>query len=54
MGDNEEIQALALLSGRSGVFNLVNYWAFQDKTVSGFLYPVFRLLYRTRSQIALF
>lgn len=38
----DAIHLLALLSGRSGVFNRLNYWLFSSKKVAGFLYPILR------------
>ncbi len=39
---SDAINALALISSRSGVLNRLNYWIFKSKTVSSFLYPVLR------------
>lgn len=38
----DAIHLLALLSGRSGVFNRLNYWLFSSKKVSAILYPILR------------
>ncbi|SHF35103.1 Protein of unknown function, DUF393 [Marinomonas polaris DSM 16579] len=38
----DAIHLLALLSGRSGVFNRLNYWLFSSKKVAAILYPVLR------------
>ncbi|PYF80382.1 uncharacterized protein DUF393 [Marinomonas alcarazii] len=38
----DAIHLLALLSGRSGVFNRLNYWLFSSKKVAGILYPILR------------
>lgn len=39
---SDAIHLLALLSGRSGVFNRLNYWLFSSKKVAAILYPVLR------------
>ncbi|WP_421847190.1 DCC1-like thiol-disulfide oxidoreductase family protein [Marinomonas sp.] len=39
---SDAIHLLALLSGRSGVFNRLNYWLFSSPKVSAFLYPILR------------
>lgn len=39
---SDAIHALALISSRSGVFNRLNHWMFQSKTVAHMLYPVLR------------
>lgn len=38
----DAIHLLALLSGRSGVFNRLNYWLFSSKKVAALLYPILR------------
>ena len=38
----DAIHALALISSRSGVFNRLNYLMFSSKTISSWLYPLFR------------
>lgn len=38
----DAIHLLALLSGRSGVFNRLNYWLFSSKKVAAILYPILR------------
>ena len=38
----DAIHLLALLSGRSGVFNRLNYWLFSSKRVAAILYPILR------------
>jgi len=38
----DAIHLLALLSGRSGVFNRLNYWLFRSKKVAAILYPILR------------
>ena len=38
----DAIHALSLIGTRSGFFNRINYWIFKSKTVSRFLYPVFK------------
>jgi len=47
MGDqlyygSDAIHALALKSSRSGLFNRLNYWIFQSKNISTWLYPLLR------------
>ncbi|WP_219701154.1 DCC1-like thiol-disulfide oxidoreductase family protein [Marinomonas lutimaris] len=39
---SDAIHLLALLSGRSGVFNRLNYWLFSSKKVAAILYPILR------------
>ena len=39
---SDAIHLLALLSGRSGVFNRLNYWLFSSKKMAGILYPILR------------
>jgi predicted DCC family thiol-disulfide oxidoreductase YuxK len=39
---SDAIHALALISGRSGLFNRLNYWIFKSGTLSTLLYPVLR------------
>lgn len=48
MGDqlyygSDAIHALALISSRLGLFNLINYWIFKSKSVSSWAYPTLRL-----------
>jgi predicted DCC family thiol-disulfide oxidoreductase YuxK len=38
----DAIHLLALLSGRSGVFNRLNYWLFSSKKVAAILYPILK------------
>ena len=38
----DAIHLLALLSGRSGVFNRLNYWLFSSKKAAAILYPILR------------
>ena len=38
----DAIHLLAWLSGRSGVFNRLNYWLFRSKKVAAILYPILR------------
>lgn len=38
----DAIQALALLSSRSGFFNKLNYWMFSSKKAAALIYPVLR------------
>lgn len=38
----DAINALALISSRSGVFNKLNYWLFKSKALSWLLYPVLK------------
>ncbi|RNF51706.1 DUF393 domain-containing protein [Marinomonas hwangdonensis] len=38
----DAIHLLALLNGRSGVFNRLNYWLFSSKRVAAILYPILR------------
>ena len=38
----DAIHALSLIGTRSGFFNRINYWIFKSKTLSRFLYPVFK------------
>ncbi len=40
----DAMQALALMSSRSGLFDRLNYWIFKSKAVSDRLYPVLRFL----------
>jgi len=40
---SDAMHALALISGRSGLCNRLNYWIFRSKSVSSWLYPVLRL-----------
>ena len=47
MGDqlyfgSDAIHTLAIIGSRSGIFNRLNYWIFQSKTVSLILYPILR------------
>lgn len=47
MGDQlyygaDAIHALALISGKSGFFNRLNFWVFQSKRLSAVLYPLLR------------
>ena len=37
---SDAINALALISSRSGFFNRVNFWLFKSRRVSRVLYPV--------------
>ena len=39
---SDAINALALISSRSGLFNRFNYWLFKSKTLSSWLYPILR------------
>ena len=39
---SDAIHALALISGRSGIFNRLNYWMFKSRTLSRIFYPVLR------------
>ncbi|MDE8604616.1 DCC1-like thiol-disulfide oxidoreductase family protein [Marinomonas sp. RSW2] len=39
---SDAIHLLALLSGRSGVFNRLNYWLFSSKKVAAILCPILR------------
>ena len=39
---SDAIHALALISGRSGIFNRLNYWMFKSRTLSHIFYPVLR------------
>ncbi len=39
---SDAIHALALISSRSNLFNRFNYWVFKSKSVSSWLYPIFR------------
>jgi len=39
---SDAIHLLALLSGRSGVFNRLNYWLFSSKKMAGILYLILR------------
>ncbi len=39
---SDAIQALALISSRSSVFNRMNYWMFKSKFLSKLLYPLLR------------
>ena len=38
----DAINALALISSRSGIFNKLNYWMFKSKNLSWLLYPVLK------------
>ena len=38
----DAIHKLALISTRSGIFNRVNYWIFQSRTLARIIYPVLR------------
>lgn len=38
----DAVNALALISSQSGVFNRLNYWMFKSKVLSSVLYPVLR------------
>ena len=38
----DAIHALALIGGRSGIFNRMNYWMFKSKTASSIFYPILR------------
>ena len=38
----DAINALALLSSRTGIFNRLMYWAFRSRGLSRFLYPVLK------------
>ncbi len=40
---SDAMHALALISGRSGLCNRLNYWIFRSKSVSSWVYPVLRL-----------
>jgi len=40
---SDAMHALALISSRSDLLNLINYWIFKSKSVSSWLYPVLRL-----------
>jgi len=40
---SDAIHALALISSRSGLLNLINYWIFKSKAVSSWVYPALRL-----------
>lgn len=40
----DAIQALALISSRSGFFNRVNYWVFKSPRLSHIFYPILRFL----------
>ena len=40
---SDAIHALALISSRSGLLNLINYWIFKSKSASSWVYPVLRL-----------
>ncbi|MFT6910261.1 MAG: putative DCC family thiol-disulfide oxidoreductase YuxK [Oleiphilaceae bacterium] len=47
MGDklysgSDAMNALALISSRSGVFNRINYYIFKSESLSSFLYPMLR------------
>lgn len=37
------MQALALMSSRTGIFNRLNYWMFRSVIVSGLLYPLLKV-----------
>jgi predicted DCC family thiol-disulfide oxidoreductase YuxK len=37
---SDAIHALALISSRSGLFNRINYWIFNSRVLSAFLYPI--------------
>ena len=39
---SDAINALAMMSSRSGIFNRLSYWTFKSKKVSRFLYPVMK------------
>ena len=39
---SDAMQALSLLSTRSGIFNRINFWVFRSRWLSRFLYPIFR------------
>jgi len=39
---SDAINALALISSRSGVLNRLNYWMFKSKSASKILYPMLR------------
>ena len=47
----DAIQALALISSRSGVFNRVNYWVFKSKSLSRLFYPVLKFFRNTLLKI---
>lgn len=38
----DAMNALALISSRSGLFNRINYYIFKSKSLSSFLYPALR------------
>jgi len=38
----DAIQALSIISSRSGFFNRINYWIFRSKYISKILYPLLR------------
>lgn len=40
----DAMNALALISSRSGIFNRINYWLFRSKRLSTILYPPLRTL----------
>ena len=40
--DSDAINALALMSSRSGIFNRLNYWTFKSKRLSKILYPIMK------------
>ena len=39
----DAIHALALISSRSGIFNLINYWVFRSAKASRLLYPSLKM-----------
>ena len=39
----DAMQALALMSSRTGIFNRLNYWVFRSAIVSGLLYPLLKV-----------
>jgi len=39
---SDAMQALALISSRSGLLNRLNYWIFKSKSISSWLYPILR------------
>ncbi len=40
----DAVHALAMISSRSGWFNRLNYWIFQSKNLSHYLYPLLRAM----------
>lgn len=38
----DAINALALMSSRSGIFNRLSYWTFKSKKLSKILYPIMK------------